>query len=283
MKEANELPSEPIYGTEAAIGQPKNSATPTSNLYDPTLGAILRDWEAGLRLAEGDQKALWEQLERQAPVVKEFRGRAIRGLVRDNLAKESYCNLLRAGLQQPKFLQVLVGMAVLTPRRGKAPKWLSALGMTPKQIDYLPRRLNALADEIERLNKYPLLRPDLWVRTRRTSQPQSKVVVDYLENRLMRLPCDLRLYAAFIDSHTKSFSRCLREKSRTSPRVQVLAVLISLVRRETGRPMFRDLSLILSAAARASGLADSDWSFDEPTLKVLDSRMQKKQKDFPSP
>jgi hypothetical protein len=155
--------------------------------------------------------------------------------------------------------------------------------MTPEQIDYLPLRIKTFADDIERLNKHPLLRPDTWIHGRNFAQTHSKGVVDRFGKLLMGLPFLLRAYAGFINGHKESMGRYLRENSRTSPRTQVVAALISLVRRETGRPRYKELSIILNAAARGLGLAESAHAFDETALKVLDGRMQKKQKNAPSP
>ena len=171
---------------------------------------------------------------------------------------------------------MLVGMAVSVPRRGKAPNWLSGL-VTPKQIDYLPKRLNTFAAEIERLNKYPLLRPDCWIQGRKLSDSLKKVFA----LRVTQLPYLLQCYAAYVKGHSTDMRRFLREKVR-SPRAEVVRGLIILARKETGGPRCKDLSVILSAAATEAQLPESDHTFDEPAIRALDRRMRKKQERKPS-
>lgn len=243
-------------------------------LSDKQLAAV-----RGILPASDDlENPIWKELGRLVPEISKYRDLTMRGVRSDETAKESYCNLLRAGASPPEMLELLVGIAVSVPRRGKAPKWLSNLGMTPKQVAYLPGRLKRLADEIERFNKDPLLRPDVWVHGRKISETQSKPVLDYLGKRLMALPGLLRIYAAFVDGHSKSMSRYLREAHRSGPRTQVLAALISFVRKETGRARYEDLANILAAAAGVEGSGDSDLTFTASALKALDRRMRQKQK-----
>jgi hypothetical protein len=231
------------------------------------------EWIADELKAEAERREnIWREIEDREPRFAALRDLTIRALCSDKVAKASYFNLLRAGWRQFEFLELLVGMAVSVPRRGKAPNWLSGLGMTPKQMNYLPGRLNKLADEIEKLNGYPLLRPDIWLEGRKVSESAKKCFGFWFT----RLPLLLRHYAAFTKGHSKDMRRFLWEKNRRAPRAEVLRALISLAQTETGRPRYKDLSAILSAAAHEAGLADSECAFDEPTLRVLGSRMQKK-------
>lgn len=220
----------------------------------------------------------WEELGRLEPEISGYRNLTKDGVRSDETAKESFCNLLRAGASPPEMLEMLVGMAVSVPRRAKVPNWLSGLGMTPKQVAYLPGRLKRLADEIERFNKHPLLRPDVWIHCRGSSETHSKPVLDYLGRRLMALPGLLRIHAAYVDGHSRSMSHYLREAHRSGPRTQLLAALISFVRKETGRARYEDLANILAAAAGVEGSGDSHLTFTASTLKALDRRMRQKQR-----
>jgi hypothetical protein len=222
------------------------------------------------------ESPFWKELGRLEPEITKCRNLTMDGVGSDETAKESYCNLLRAGTSPPEMLEMLVGMAVSVPRRGKAPRWLWGF-MTPKQVAYLPGRLKRLADEIERFNKHPLLRPDVWIYARRISETHPKPALDYLGKRLLGLPGLLRTYAAFIDGHSKSMNSYLREAYRSGPRSQVLAALISFVRRQTGRARYEDLANLLAAAAGVEGSGGSDLTFTASALKALDRRMRQKQ------
>lgn len=168
--------------------------------------------------SRGDvEHTFWEELGHLEPAISRCRNLTKDGVRSDETAKESFRNLLRAGASPSEMLEMLVEMAVSVPKRGKAPKWLLGLGMTPKQVAYLPGRLNRLADEIEKFNRHPLLRPDVWIHCRRISETHSKPVLDYLGKRLMAMPGLLRTYAAFVDGHSKSMKSYLREARRSGP------------------------------------------------------------------
>jgi hypothetical protein len=223
--------------------------------------------------AEEAWNRFWEELESIEPRVIICRNLTIRGVFENKVARDSYFKLCRAGLSQPEVFEMLVGMAVI-PRKGKDPNWLSGSGMTAKQINYLPKRLQDSANQIERLNKHPNLTPGYWIRGRKIAETKSEFAIDLLGKLLMGLPSLLRVYAAFISGH----SRSMREKkeSRSRPRSQVLAQLVQIVRKQTGRPMFSDLSNVLTAAAH--GAKTGSLGLDPDSLKSLDAAYRNKAK-----
>jgi len=129
----------------------------------------------------------------------------------------------------------------------KRSTWYSGSGKTPETLAYFPKRLTAMADEIERLNTHHLLRPD---REGSICKPDKKpFVVGFME-----LPATLRQFAAHVDHLSRSTSRLFsrNKKGRKGPMGQVLDCLRWLVRTETGRERPADLSRILEAAVHAN-------------------------------
>ena len=129
----------------------------------------------------------------------------------------------------------------------KRSTWYSGSGKTPETLAYFPKRLAAMADEIEKLNTHPLLRPD---KESRFCEPDKKPFVV----RFMELPTIVRHYAAHVDHLSRSASRLFsrNKKGRKGPMGQVLDCLRWLVREETGRERPADLSRILEAAVHAN-------------------------------
>jgi hypothetical protein len=239
----------------------------TRNMY----GLAFPSWEevqSEVEKMEEKRKRFWDGVESQNPTIGAWRNITIHGVMQDMVAKESYFRLLRAGISQPEFFEMLVGLAVSLPRRGRSPNWLSGTGKTPKTLASLASRLEGAAGELEKLNNHPLLRPDIWIQTRKLSEQQKKSFGLWFG----RLPVLLRYYAAFLTAHSKTMRHFVRQKNRNSPQAQVLAGVIDLVRREAGRPMLSDLANVLSAAAAGAGTTQC---FDPASLKVLDYRSRK--------
>ncbi len=176
----------------------------------------------------------------------------MRAILSDKVAKNSYSNLKKNGLKSTDLFEELVGMvaAVAVGSLGKPNKrstWYSGSGKTPKTLAYFPGRLRAMAGEIERLNTYPLFRPD---KEGSICKPDKKsLVVGFME-----LPVTLRQFAAHVDDLSRStsglFSR--NKKGRMGPMGQVLDCLRWLVRKETGRERPAVLQRILKAAVQAN-------------------------------
>lgn len=233
-----------------------------------------KEMQAELKKAEESRERMWREVESKQPEIAKYRKLTFTGVLGDNVAKNSYNNLLRAGVKQPELLECLVGIAVSLPRRGKTPEWLLGSGMTAKQLDNFPSQLEGMAEEIEKLNRHPMFRPDAWVQGRNITEAAKKPFGLWFT----RLPLLLRHYAAFIRGHSRHTCHFLKERYRPSPQAQALFGLIKLVRRETGRPMLPDLSNVLTAA----GIAGTDHVFDPPSLKVLDYRHRKQRKPTPA-
>jgi hypothetical protein len=145
--------------------------------------------------------------------------------------------------------------------------------MTRKQLRYLPSRLESMAEQIQRLNEHPMLRPDVWIGSRGgLSESQKETFGKWLP----RLPFLLQLYAAFLKSHSKSLNRYVwQHANRARPQAEMLSALLGIIRQETGRPMWTDLSNVLNAAA---GIAGTGETFDPERLKQLDYRKRRKAK-----
>lgn len=172
-----------------------------------------------------------------------------RAISSDKDAKKSYSSLKKNGLKSTDLFEELVGMVAAVAvgslgKRNKRSTWYSGSGKTPETLAYFPKRLTAMADEIEKLNTHPLLRPD------RFCEPDKKPFVV----RFMELPTIVRHYAAHVDHLSRSTSRRFsrNKKGRIGPMGQVLDCLRWLVREETGRERPADLSRILEAAVHAN-------------------------------
>lgn len=206
-------------------------------------------------------RVVWRDLE-----IEKYGKLAMQAILSDKAAKKSYSNLLAKGLKDIELLQEFLGMAVVlaVSPKGKAAKWFkwySGSGKTPKQLAYFPTRLRAVANEIERLNTHPLLRPD---KESSICEPDKKpFVVGFME-----LPTMLRHYAAHVGDLSRSTSRLFRRNKKGSvrPMGQVLDCLRWLVRKETGKERSADLARLLEAAVNA--VPGSHPSFDfEAELK----------------
>jgi hypothetical protein len=256
---------------QLAMGKPKHTATKLSGLYgsDPfVLGNVLEEREPNE--ADETRMNLWQRISREAPEIARCRDLAIQGILQCQVAKTSYLKLLRSGSIQPEVLQMLVGMAVSVPTKGQSPKWLPSSGMTAKQITYLPKRINGLADRIERLNKHPLLRPDDWIKMRKISESQKKALGKWL----IVLPYMLRCYAAFLGGHTRDMGQVFTNRYRIAPRTEVLRVLMRLAREKIGKPGHTDLSNVLIAVANVAGTTGR--GLDPDSLKRLDAVWRKR-------
>jgi len=154
----------------------------------------------------------------------------------DRLAKKSYDNLLTKGLKNTSLLLELIGMAgALANEREKLPKcyrdaW-SASGKTAKTLVYFPKRVNAMASEIEKLIAHPLFIPD--------------------QKCMEVLPKILRNYAEHVESRVKLLRRSRTGRPETF--AQVLIGLRWLVRNETGKERHADVARLLTAVANDPG------------------------------
>jgi hypothetical protein len=180
---------------------------------------------------------------------REWAGRAIQ---KDAVANESYRNLLAAGVKEGELLEFLVGRAVWVFRaRGPRP-WHFGSGMTAKNVAYFPKRLQTVAEEIEKLNKC-LAYCGLF-------SGQIRVPAKGFD----QIPELLQRYAAFVALAARRRNRFRRGRA--------LDELIQFVREETGKPRFGELSNLLTAVAHDVGV-ENDFSPD--AMKMRASRIRK--------
>ena len=195
----------------------------------------------------------------------------------DKAARKSYSNLRAKGLKNTELLEELVGMAVAIAvgsggKASKWSKWYSGSGKTPKTLAYFPKRLKAVADEIEKLNTHPLLRPD---KESSICEPDMKPFVVWF----MELPTMLRHYATHVHYLSGSMSKLFRrnKKGSVGPMGQVLDCLRLLALKETGKERPADLKRLLAAALKKVPGLDPNFYFDfEAELKNRAYRERKK-------
>lgn len=247
---------------------------------DVQIAQSLKLLTMGLEAQYFNEHAATEREESRPPVepwpVEQWRQIAVQGIESDKLAKESYDNLLRAGVRSPEALQIFVGMAATAPKSAGRVDSLSGSGKTIKTLAYFPRRLKAAASEIEKLNKHSLLRPDVWVSSGGFSELEERIFGRWF----LRMPVLLRRYADFLDAQSRRVKR-FGASGRWSPQTFALSALIGYVRQETKRPMFEDLGNVLDATARVA-YGEKSQTFLVASLKMLDSRKRKKTKTVPT-
>jgi hypothetical protein len=231
---------------------------------------------------------MWAEMEEKYPAIAQLRGLAVSEIMSaepdGRAAHDAYFKLLHAGLETAEFFEMVIGRAVLAclppsarrhPRaRPMARAWYAGSGKTPKTLAYFAQRLRNVAEEIEKLNSHPFFKPETWVKTRNLSSESAKrIFALWFE----RLPILLHHYAAFVDTHTKSLRESFKQLSRArgpNDSTQMLVFLVDMVRNETGRPHYNELTAILNAAGRKAGVK-KDFSPDE--LKMAVSRYRKQQ------
>lgn len=192
----------------------------------------------------------------------------------DRTARESHSKLCAAGFS-PDRLGLLVGAAVLrSPDAMKLSPWESVLGMTKKQIAYLPKQLTQMARTIKKLNQHPLLKMDMWKDASLLSlytKAEKRTIIKNVDC----LPSLLQFYAGFIDCARKGVGHSFSQRG-TSPRAHILLCLMQEVREATGKPMYADLAKVLTAAAHIAGLSKRDLrGLNADSLKTLEARQKK--------
>ena len=214
----------------------------------------------------------WQDVERKNPAIATWRNLTIAGVMSDDIARDSYFKMLGAGFTKIEFLEMLVGLAVLGTKKIPKLRPFPDCGMNRGQIGRFPKRLRDIAEEIERLNKHPLIRPDIFVVYMTASEPLKK----HLGKWFLQLPILLRSYAAFFAVHAKSTAWFMKRNvaNHRTWRPEVLCCLVDLVRKETGRPRLTDLANILTATAHEAGI--SEVGLDADSLKTLEAKHRKK-------
>ena len=210
---------------------------------------------------------LCREKERRRPQIAKCRALAQRAILSSSVTKKSYLKLLMAGLRQTELFEWLVGEAV-SPHEKKAIGWLErslkGSGITLKQLSNFPSRIETVAETIEKMNKRRLLAPEV---LHAPNEPEFHK--RSLAALVAKLPDILRLYADALQCRTKSLMRYGGAwTALAKPQERALERLAALVKKETGRPFYPELSEILIAAVQDSGSDRDDFSPDAIKMRV---------------
>jgi hypothetical protein len=249
-------------------------------------------------IEQARREAFRSKVERRQLEIPQLRKLTQQVMAGNEVAENCYSKLRDAGLKRSKWFEALVAVAVLAqgvhqyfePQRAKKGEqdWCSEanMGMSAKTLSRFPLRVRNFADEIEKLNLHPLLRPEFWIFNPDLGSLQGLKLTDSLKKSLAswfgRLPRLLRCYADYVESQSKTMSRSVRalKKPKVGGRILVLDMLIQFVREETGKPHYAELAEILTATANANEVI-KDFSPD--LLKMADSRCKKLERKQPGP
>jgi hypothetical protein len=82
----------------------------------------------------------------------------------DPAARLAMWNLVRAGVSDEYLLQALRAISdiAVNKRGGQVRDWALPPGLSRRQLKALPKRIENLAGQIERVNRHKLLAPDAW-------------------------------------------------------------------------------------------------------------------------
>jgi hypothetical protein len=144
------------------------------------------------------------------------------------------------------------GKAKMTERLAKT------TGKSMRTLKYLPKKVDAMAHEIESVNNSALFDPHLM------SRPSD------------RLPAELRLYARVVQRRISEMEDYLRgcKKGWSDQGDEALRFLVQAVKEKTGMSQFQEIADLLTETARALGMSSE---FDPDALK-----MRLHRKNFPS-
>jgi hypothetical protein len=213
---------------------------------------------------------------------KSYREITARAIQKNGFAKESYEKLLAAGFRDGEHLQFLIGLIVSSSSTASRVKWFTGSGQTTKTFPHFLERVRRVVDEIERLHRNSWLSPDLWDHgpvSEECKKAAARFNMPATEFRkkmtasFRTLPSVLENYAAVVESKWQTFERELGKRRLMAPRKELLASLFQMVRGETGRPMFSEVSQVLMAAADEAGA--SDRGLDEQSLKTADAEIRR--------
>jgi len=231
--------------------------------YPPAkLDAELSKWAEQVRSELELREGSWQEAQRKAPEISNYRRAGLDGILKDTISKRSYLKLMAAGLRQTQLFEALLGTAV----SGKKANWLKGLGKTEKQLRYFPERLKSIANEIESLNRHRLFAPRHWVLKRMVSNSSK----EKFAARFEQLPHLIRCYAAFLASHSKDMKSHLKRKQDNTRNIKTLAqdLLIQLIREETGRDRPIELSNLLGAVASQAGSKRMEYSAEAIRMRA---------------
>jgi len=132
--------------------------------YETLFPTISREFWEKQEESRQRREERWREIERNSPGIAIFRNLTTRAVASDKAAKDSLAKLLSSGFDEPELLEVLVGLATVSRRKSGKNNWLSKTRLTPRQLDYFPKRVRDIAAQIEILNKDPFFSPE-WVTT----------------------------------------------------------------------------------------------------------------------
>jgi hypothetical protein len=210
-------------------------------------------------LPECERQAMWLRLEQDVPEIRKCRNLTRRAIASNKVTNDYYSKLRVAGLTSTEQFEHLVGFVASIPRGHL--DWRVGLYKTRKSLSAFPTRLEDMANEIQRLNRHDLISPNIWMNTRK--------LPGLLGESFSKLPVLLRCYADYLRSQFTSMDQSMR-----SPYGQVLDLLLELVRRETGRAMYTEISGILTVTANIAG-SSRETDFSQDSLKIRWQRISK--------
>jgi len=209
-------------------------------------------------LPEAERRAMWLKLEKDVPEIHETRNITRKAIESNEVTKTAYSRLCAAGLTSTEQFELLVGF--ISSTRGARFDWRVGLYRTRKSLAALPKRLKDIGSDIRVLNRHDLIDPYTWMKTRD--------VPEWVAESFSRLPDLLQLYADYLESQGKFLTR-----SNRSPGGQLLDSLLTLVRSETKRAMYAEISQILTTTAGLGSSEHKDFSPD--SLKIRWQRLNK--------
>ncbi|GEM_PF-6965421 len=204
-----------------------------------------------------------DALQREEKILADWKRRGEEAIQSSQITKQAYDNLLSQGLKSLDDFKTWVGAAVSTSNSAKTDDWRLGEGHY-REIMCHAKSLKRIAKETQELNQHPLFRPDHWTvpgGIEHTFYPALRYLLD---NRAEWIEKQLKYIAA-------------RRKSEQARKLQnpPLGLLIDLVRYETRRQHYSELSEILTAGAGIAGTKD-DFSPDR--LKQISARRAKRRR-----
>jgi hypothetical protein len=211
---------------------------------------------------EPDSSA-WIKLENGRPEIRELRERVQRGIQSNRLAQQAFNDL---ELPSPELFEYLVGVAIERGKREHRRRGLSR-SPTDRQLKYFPKRLESIADQIEKISPF-------------CQMHQAELVCGVLNTKgpkifpwwLFELPLAIRVYAKLLEEYFRCLGASTRANRRFRLQANNLFWLIDQIRRDTGKPAFERLTKILNAVSEYFGTSQT---FDALSLKKLDLRRRK--------
>jgi len=172
-------------------------------------------------------------------------------VLKDAGAKRAYHQLIDAGVDVNLLCKMLSTLEALfrsapAPHRKKTPHWALLAGMSLSTLTRFPSKLDAIATQIDMLNKHPFFFPDYWVNFRfdRAEEAQRKIIAQHF--RL--LPGILRWYAFFVKRQPASVGKWRRSLGRSDKLVDgMILCLIFFIKRAAKKPCYHKVADLLNS------------------------------------